>query len=80
MPQPRGAKKISGRRAILGLVLEARGDVQCNMLAERGANKSEGRGLGSSAAEWSMGHRWRGTDATKSREEECAPKRSVART
>ena len=60
MPHPQSAKKCTGRRAILGLVLTARGDVQCNMLAERGANKSDGWGLGSSAAELS------------SRDEECA--------
>ena len=35
-------KKSTGQRAMLGLVLAARGDVQCNMLAERGANKSDG--------------------------------------
>ena len=54
MPQPRSAKKSTGRRTILGLVLAARGDVQCIMLAERGTNKSDGWGLGSSAGEWSM--------------------------
>ena len=47
-------KKSTGRRPILGLVLATRGDVQCNMLAERGANKSDGWGVGSSVAEWSM--------------------------
>ena len=51
---PKRKKKSAGRRAILGLVLAARGDVQCNMLAECGANKSDGWGVGSSAAEWSM--------------------------
>ena len=45
-------EKSTGRRPILGLVLATRGDVLCNMLAERGANKSNGWGLGSSAAEW----------------------------
>ena len=45
-------KKSTGRWPILGLVLATRGDVLCNMLAERGANKSDGCGLGSSAAEW----------------------------
>ena len=45
-------KKSTGRRPILGLVLATRGDVLCNMLAERGANKSDGWSLGSSAAEW----------------------------
>ena len=30
----------------LGIVQAAREDVQCNMLAERGANKSDGWGLG----------------------------------
>ena len=49
------AQKIStGRPAILGLVLAARGDVLCNMLAERGANKCDGWGMGTSAAEWSL--------------------------
>ena len=47
-------KKSTGRQTILGIVLAARGYVQCNMLAERGAKKSDGWGLGSSAAEWSM--------------------------
>ena len=47
-------KKNTGRRVILGLVLAARGDVQYNMLAERGANKSDGWGLGSFDAKWSM--------------------------
>ena len=56
-----------------------RGHVQCNMLADRGANKSDGWGLGSSAAEWSMTS-WRETDATGSRDAECAPKGSVVRT
>ena len=51
---PKRKQQSTGRRAILGLVLAARGDVQCNMLSERGANKSDGWGLGSSAAEWSM--------------------------
>ena len=69
-------KKSSGRWPILGLVLTTSGEVLCNMLAERGANKSGWWGLGSSAAEWSM-IIWRGTDATKSRDEECAPKSSV---
>ena len=38
----------------MGLVLAACGGVQCNMLAERGAYKSDGWGLGSFAAQWSM--------------------------
>ena len=113
MPQPRSTKKSTGRRAILGLVLAARGDVQCNMMAERGANKSDGWGLGSFAAEWSIrpagGELMRPKaetrsvllvdgvwavqlrsgpcntaggelNATKSRDEECAPKSSVVRT
>ena len=45
-------EKNTGRRPILGLA--TRRDVLCNMLAERGANKSEGWGLGSFAAEWSI--------------------------
>ena len=46
------AKQSTGRRPFLGLVLATHGDVQCNMLAERGASKSDGWGSGSSAAEW----------------------------
>ena len=72
-------KKKTGPWPILELVLAIRGDVLCNMLAERGANKSDGWSLISSAAEWSMTI-WRGTDATKIRDEECAPKSSVVRT
>ena len=49
---PEAQKKSTGRWAIFGLVLVARGVMQCNMLAERGANKSDGWGLGSSAAAW----------------------------
>ena len=75
IPQPR-SEKNTGRWPILGLVLAARGDVQCNMLTERGANKSDGWGSGSFAVEWSMTS-WRGTDATKRREvcseEHCRP-------
>ena len=52
MPQSPETQKSTSRRPILGLVLEARGDVLCNMLAQRGANKSDGWGLGSSVAEW----------------------------
>ena len=53
MPQsPETQKKYTSRWSILGLVQAARGDVPGNMLAERGANKSDGWGLGSSAAEW----------------------------
>ena len=73
-------KNCTGRRAILGLVLAVHVDVPCNMLAERGAKKPDGWGLGSSAAEWSIRPSWRGTDATKSRDEECAPESSVVRT
>ena len=51
---PKRKKRSTGRRPILELVLAARGDVLCNMLAERGANTSDGWGLGSSAAEWSI--------------------------
>ena len=47
-------KKSTGRWPILRLVLATRGNVPCNMPAERGANKSDGWGLGSSAAEWSV--------------------------
>ena len=79
MPQSPETQKSTGRWPILGLVRATFGDVLCNMLAERGANKSDGWGLGSSAAAWSMTI-WRGTDATKSRDEECAPKSSVVRT
>ena len=46
-------KKSTARRPILGLVLATRGNGLCNMLAERGANKSDRWDLGSSAAEWS---------------------------
>ena len=66
---PEARKKSTGRRPILGLVLAARGDVQCSMLAERGANQSDGWGLGSSAAEWSM----RPAGGDLMRDEECAP-------
>ena len=52
-PAP-SAKKNTGRRPILWLVLATRGDVLCNMLADRGANKSDCSGLGSSTAEWSI--------------------------
>ena len=45
-------EKSTSRWPILGLVLATRGDVLCNMLAKRVANKSDGWGLGSSAAEW----------------------------
>ena len=51
MPHSPERKKSTGRRPILGLVLATRGDVLCNMLAERGANKSDVWSLGSSAAE-----------------------------
>ena len=75
----RTQKKCTNRWPILGLVLATRGDVLCNILAEGGANKSDGWGSGSSTAEWSMTS-WRRTDATKGRDEECAPKSSVVRT
>ena len=39
---------------MLRVVLAARGDVLCNILAERGGNKSDGWGWGSSGAEWSI--------------------------
>ena len=52
MPQSPETQESTGRRPILGLALATRGDVLCNMLAQRGANKSDGWGLGSSAAEW----------------------------
>ena len=45
-------KNSTARQPILGLVLATRGDVLCNMLAECEANRSDGWGLGSSAAEW----------------------------
>ena len=45
-------KKSTSRWPILGLVLATREDVPCNMLADGGANKSDGWGLGRSAAEW----------------------------
>ena len=51
---PEAQASRTGRRAVLGLVLAARGDMQCNMLAERGVNTSDGWGLGGSAAEWSV--------------------------
>ena len=38
---PKRKKESTDRRAILGLVLAAHGDVQCIMLAERVANKSD---------------------------------------
>ena len=38
--EPQSAKKSTSRWPIFGLVLATRGDVLCNMLAERGANKS----------------------------------------
>ena len=47
-------KQSTGRRRIFGLVLAPRGDVLCNTLVERGANKSDGWGLGGSAARWSI--------------------------
>ena len=50
------------------------------MLAERGARKSDGWRLGSFAAEWPMCNPWRGPDATKSRDEACAPKSRIVRT
>ena len=43
----------------IGLAPVAHGDVLCHMLPERRANKSEGWGLGSSAAALSIGCRWR---------------------
>ena len=52
-PAPK-SKKNTGRGPILGLVLPSRGNVVSNLLAERGANKSDGWGLGSSAAEGSI--------------------------
>ena len=61
------------------LVLATKGDVLCNMLAELEKIKSDGWGLGSSAAEWSMTFWW-GTDGTKSGDEECTPKSNVVRT
>ena len=71
-------KKSTGRRPILGLVLATRGDVLCNMPAERGASKSDGLGLGSSAAEWSIlpagGELMRPNAETSSgSEEQCRP-------
>ena len=51
---PEALKKSAGRRAILALVLAARGDGLCNMLPEREECKYDGWGLGSSAAEWSI--------------------------
>ena len=51
---PKREKKSTSRWPILELVPATRGDVLCNMLAERGANKSDGWGSGSSTAEWSM--------------------------
>ena len=50
--EPRNVKKRASRWPISGLVRATRGDGLCNMLAERGANKSDGWGLGSSTAEW----------------------------
>ena len=80
IPQsPETQKKCRSTADLGDCMLATRGDVQYNMLAERGANKSDGRDLGSSTAEWSMTS-WRGTDATKSRDEECASKSSVVRT
>ena len=80
MPQPRNAKKSTGRRAILGLVLAARRDVQCNMLAEHGANKSDGWKLRQFRCGVVYVTSWWGTDAAKRRNQECAPKSSVVRT
>ena len=54
MPQPRSAKKKTRSTGDRGLVLAAPGDVQCNILAERGANKTDGWGLGICDAEWFM--------------------------
>ena len=51
---PEAQDNSTGRRAILGLVPASREDVQCNILAERRANMSDGWGLGRSDAEWSM--------------------------